>query len=304
MIAIAAGIVVGRSVRIGLNLPVMAPGLDRMLLERWCRAIDDGPFSTLAVGERINFPNPEIMVTLAAAAVWTRRVRLLANVVVLPMHPEVLVAKQMATLDVLSGGRITVGVGTGGRVEDYAAVGARWDRSRRRRLEQQVARMRAVWRGEVVVPGALRPVEPAPVQPGGPPILIGALDPDTIVRAAAWADGVTGFSFTMDAGELAATFDCARTAWAAAGRRPPHVAAGCWFALGPAARTQMDEYLTRYLNFLGEGGKSMLPLVVTTSVAAIREATARARDAGADELLLVPTTIDPDEVSRIADLLA
>src|SRR4029078_2224608 len=76
------------AMNIGLNLPVMAPGLDRDLLQAWCRGIDEGPFSSLAVGERINFPNPEVTVTLSAAAAWTSRVPLFYNVLVLPMHPE------------------------------------------------------------------------------------------------------------------------------------------------------------------------------------------------------------------------
>ena len=60
--------------KIGMNLPVMVPGLDRDCILEWCRRIDAGPYSTLASGERIVFPNPEIMVTLAAAAAATERV--------------------------------------------------------------------------------------------------------------------------------------------------------------------------------------------------------------------------------------
>lgn len=104
--------------KIGLHLPVMVPGFDRGRLLAWARRIDAGPFSSLAAGERIHFPNPEITVALSAAAVVTERVQLHYSVLVLPMHPEVLVAKQVATLDVLSGGRVTLGVGVGGREED------------------------------------------------------------------------------------------------------------------------------------------------------------------------------------------
>jgi alkanesulfonate monooxygenase SsuD/methylene tetrahydromethanopterin reductase-like flavin-dependent oxidoreductase (luciferase family) len=288
---------------IGLNLPVMAPGLDRARLEAWCRGIDAGPFSTLAVGERINFPNPELTVAISAAAAWTRRVRLLYNVLVLPMHPEVLAAKQIATLDVLSGGRVVVGVGVGGREEDYAAVGAVWDRTRLRRLERQVARMRRVWAGETIVPGALRPVEPAPLQPGGPSILAGSIFPPAIARAARWADGICGFSFTLAREELDYAFGIARDAWRDAGRTPPRLVTGAFVALGPDARAQMDAYLRRYLNFMGRAAEGLIPLVPTIGAAAVRDALARARDAGADEVILAPTTIDPDEVTRLADLV-
>ena len=290
--------------KIGLNLPVMVPGLDRETLHAWCRAIDEGPFSSLAVGERINFPNPEITVTLAAAAAWTSRVGLLYNVLVLPMHPEVLAAKQVATLDVLSRGRVTLGVGVGGRADDYAALGARFQGSRLARLERQVAQMRRVWRGERVVDPALDPVEPLPVQPGGPEVLAGSIFPAGIERAARWADGICGFSFTLASDELGAAFERARRAWTAAGReRPPRLVTGCWYALGPAGREQMDAYLRRYLAFLGPAAASLGATVPTTTTVGLRDAAARARDMGADELVLVPTTADPDDVKRVAEVL-
>jgi len=141
-----------------MNLPVMLPGLDREGILEWVRRIEAGAFSHIAAGERINFPNPEILVTLSAAAAVTSRVRILFNVLVLPMHSAVLAAKQLATLDVLSAGRLSVGVGAGARHEDFAAVGASWEGDRLGRLAEQVALMRRVWGGETVVPGALGPV--------------------------------------------------------------------------------------------------------------------------------------------------
>ena len=281
----------------------MVPGLDRDTLYAWCRAIDEGPFSSLAVGERINFPNPELTVTISAAAAWTSRVPLLYNVIVLPQHPEARAAKQIATLDVLSGGRVVLGVGVGAREDDYEAVGAPWD-GRLGRLERQVARMRGLWAGEPAVASATAPVEPRPLQPGGPKVLMGALFPRAITRAAHFADGVLGFSFTLAAEELTYAFDGARNAWKAAGRStPPRLVTGIWFALGPHGRAQMDDYLGRYLSFLGPSANGLIPLVPTTSAEGLRAAVQRARDAGADEIVLAPTTKDPAEVQRVADLL-
>ncbi len=200
--------------KIGLNLPVMAPGLDREHLYAWCRAIDEGPFSSLAVGERINFPNPEMTVTISAAAARTTRVPLFYNVMVLPMHPEARAAKQIATLDVLSKGRVVLGVGVGARQDDYAAVGAPWQ-GRLARLERQVAEIRRLWAGGVAS-GATDPIDPKPIQPGGPQILMGALFPRAITRAAHFADGLLGFSFTLAREELDYAFAGARAAWKAA----------------------------------------------------------------------------------------
>jgi alkanesulfonate monooxygenase SsuD/methylene tetrahydromethanopterin reductase-like flavin-dependent oxidoreductase (luciferase family) len=291
--------------KIGMNLPVMVPGLDRELILEWSRRVDAGPYSSLAAGERITFPNPELMVTLAAAAAVTERVRLAFNVLVLPMHSPVLIAKQVATLDVISAGRVTLGVGVGGREEDYRAVGAVWDEKRVGRLERQVGLMRRAWAGERVVEDALRPVEPSPVQPGGPEILAGSLFPRSIRRAARWADGLCGFSFGPSADEIEGQFETARAAWKREARSaPPRLVTGCWFALGSRAREQMDEYLHRYLGFMGPGvAEKLAPTVTTTSSRALKDAVGTIGGLGADELILAPTTSDPDEVDRVADLL-
>jgi alkanesulfonate monooxygenase SsuD/methylene tetrahydromethanopterin reductase-like flavin-dependent oxidoreductase (luciferase family) len=291
--------------KIGMHLPVMVPGFDRARILEWSRRIDAGPYASLAAGERITFPNPEILVALSTAAAVTERVRLVFSVLVLPLHSAVLVAKQVATLDVISGGRVTLGVGVGGREEDYRAVGARFQ-GRLARLERQVEVVRRAWAGERVVENALRPVEPRPLQAGGPEILAGALFPRSIRRAARWADGLTDFSFGPSAPEVERRFELAREAWKQCGRdAPPRLVGGFWFALGGGAREQMDSYLGRYLDFLGPGAaEALAPTVTLTSATALRRAVAMMRDLGADEVLLTPTSADPDDVDRVADLLA
>ncbi len=290
--------------KIGMHLPVMVPGLDRDRILDWSRRIDRGPYSTLAAGERITFPNPEIGVTLSAAAAVTERVSIAFSVLVLPMHSAVHVAKQVASLDVLSGGRVSLGVGVGGRQEDYRAVGASFD-GRFARLEQQVETLRRAWAGENVVPGALRPVEPLPIQSGGPEILAGALFPRSVRRAARWADGLTDFSFGPSASEVGTRFELARNAWKEAGRdTPPRLVGGFWFGIGTGARERMDTYLKRYLDFMGPGVAEKIAATVTaTSSTALRDGVRMLADLGADEILLTPTHDDPDDVDRVADLL-
>ena len=112
------------SVQIGMSMPVMEPDLDANVLRRWAQAIDEGPFSSLCWGERIAFGNPESLTLLGALAAWTHRVPLITTVVVPQLHDPVLLAKSLATGDMLCGGRLTVGIGVGGRQEDYLAVGA------------------------------------------------------------------------------------------------------------------------------------------------------------------------------------
>ena len=236
-----------------MNLPVMAEGVDGASILEWSRRIEAGPFSHIAVGERIGFPNPECMVSLSAAAAVTSRVGIMTNVLVLPMHSAVLKAKELATLDLISGGRLTVGVGAGARQEDFDAVGAPFGARRLSQLEGQVATLRAVWSGRHEVPGALAPVEPLPLQEGGPPVLSASLSPASIRRAARWADGICGFSFGPSLAEVEGSFEAARAAWREAGRdRPPRLVTSFWFALGRDARAQLERYLRRYLAFMGE----------------------------------------------------
>lgn len=286
-----------------MNLPVMVPGLDRDRILEWSRRIDAGPFATLAAGERITFPNPEIMVTMSAAAAVTERVALALTVLVLPMHATLLKAKQVATLDVISGGRVVLGVGVGAREEDYRACDARFDGKRLVRMERQVALLRRAWAGERVVPGA-PPIEPRPVQPGGPPLLAGSLFPASIRRAARWADGICGFSFGPAPEEIASAFDTARRAWSDTGRTSPRLVTGCWFALGRTPEAQLDAYLRRYLRFIGpDAGASVAKSCRATSPARLRDVLREVADLGADEILLVPTTDDPEEIDRVADVV-
>ena len=112
--------------QVGMTLPVMEPDLWDApdTLERWSRTIDEGPFSSLCFGERIAFDNPETLTLLGAVAAWTTRVRLTTTVVVPQLHRPVPLAKALATADRLSAGRLSVGLGVGGREEDYRAAGA------------------------------------------------------------------------------------------------------------------------------------------------------------------------------------
>lgn len=288
---------------LGLTLPTMVAGLDRATVLDWCRRIDAGPFSTVAAGERIAYPNQELFTTMAAAAALTERVRIMTTVVVLPMHPAVEVAKAAATIDVLSAGRLILGVGVGGRDEDYRCLGAPFDR-RHARLDEQVAMMRQVWRGEPPYPGA-HPVGPPPVQAGGPPLYAGALGPRAIARAARWADGVTGFLLDPLGEDVDGTFARVDQAWADAGRteRPRHVTS-FWYALGDGAERRLAAYAQRYLAIFGpELGGAMAASCTAHGASRVRDAIARLADAGCDELILVPTSSDPAEVDRLLDVL-
>ena len=228
----------------------------------------------------------------------------MSTVVVLPMHPAVEVAKQAATIDVLSDGRLVLGLGVGGRDEDYRALEAPFDH-RHQRLDDQVALMRRVWAGEPPF-ADMAPVGPPPVQAGGPPLYSGALGPKAIARSAHWAEGICGFSLDPIGEDHRATFDRIEQAWTDAGRteRPRHVSS-FWYATGrrrPGAAARLRPPLPRHLR-RRRSPRAMADLCSAWSADRVREAIDRFEQAGCDELLLVPTSADPDEVDRLVELI-
>ena len=287
---------------IAMTLPTMvAHGRADTLA--WCRAVDEGPWSSLAVPERITYPAHNWVVEMSAAAALTERVRLWTTIVILPAHDEVAVAKQLASIDVLSDGRLTVGVGVGGREHDYRAIGGSFER-RWQRMDEQVARMRRIWAGEPPFEGA-DPVGPHPRQ-DPLPVIAGVMGPKAIARAARWADGVDG-AWTMDGDldHMARSFAQIRDSWAAAGRtEAPHLSSSIWYALGDGAEDRLRDYSRTYMKIMGDGvGEWAASAVNCFTPDALRRAVDNARDAGADEFFLVPSTADPDELARTRDAL-
>ena len=113
---------------IGVLLPNGVPGCSGETIRAWCRLADEGPFSSVGVADRYVYVNHETMMTLAAAAVLTSRVRLISAAFLGPLRPVPLFAKQVATLAALAPGRVSLGVAVGNRTNDYDAAGIDWTR--------------------------------------------------------------------------------------------------------------------------------------------------------------------------------
>jgi alkanesulfonate monooxygenase SsuD/methylene tetrahydromethanopterin reductase-like flavin-dependent oxidoreductase (luciferase family) len=164
--------------------------------------------------------------------------------------------------------------------------------------------MKRVWAGEKVTE-SVQPVGPPPVQPGGPPLLVGTIGPKTVRSAAGWADGMAGTILDLDADRQNDLFDVARAAWADAGKPPPHLATSFWFALGERdqARAQVHRHLRRYMNWIpDEYVDAMAPATgfagTEDDLLAVLE---RFEQIGADEVHLIPTSSDIDQLTRVAD---
>ncbi|MGE0214911.1 LLM class flavin-dependent oxidoreductase [Mycolicibacterium sp.] len=290
-----------------MTLPVMEPDLDAATLRAWARLVDDAPFASLCWGERITFDNPESLTLLGALSAWTDRVQLVTTVLIPQLHDPVMLAKALATADMLSGGRLTVGLGVGGRHEDYCAVGADPATQTMREMADRVAVMKRVWAGEKVTESTL-PVGPPPVQPGGPKLLVGTMGPKTTRHAAGWADGLAGTTLDLDLAAQNELFDVARAAWQEAGKPAPHLATSFWFAIGdgPAPREQVHRHLRRYMNWIPrEYVDAMAPTTGWAGTAdELRALLRRFADIGTDEVHLIPTDADLDQARRVAEVVA
>jgi len=160
-------------------------------------ALEALPIDSLWVGGHVasRNPTPEAMVQLARLAAVSSRVRIGTSILLLPLYPPAIIAKQVADLDRLTGGRITLGVGVGGEYEqEFRACGVPLE-ERGRRTNEAIPLLRRLWTAEEIShPGPLFPMEavrihPAPVQKGGPPIVVAGRQDVAMRRAARLGDG-------------------------------------------------------------------------------------------------------------------
>ncbi len=288
----------------GICLPYMKPGITRDTFLQWMRAIDEGPFYSLSCGERITGYSYEMRIILGAAAAVTERVKINASLYVLPMHDAVWAAKEIATLDVISGGRMVVTVGVGGREVDYKAVNADFS-NRFRRMDEQIQVMRDTWAQKPPFEGA-DPVGPEPVQQGGPQILAGVMGPKSFKRVAKWADGVYAFAMGGEKELIEHFLNSADAAWEEAGRdTKPYRLAGFWYSLADDAQARLQDYTYDYLKVLDENtARSVADSMTRHEPGAINESLDALEELGVEEVFLVPATADIEEVDRMAELIA
>ena len=286
--------------KIGIGLPGNVPGTKGDFILEWARRADAGPFSSLGTIDRLIYDNYEPLVLLAAAAAVTTRVRLMTSVLIAPVRDAVLLAKQAASLDAISNGRLTLGLGVGRREDDYQAVNGNFHR-RGRRFEDQLALMKRVWSGEGSVDGLAAP-GPEPVQRGGPELLIGGFAPAAIARAGRWADGYLGGGGDPEAAR--SLYQTVEDAWKAAGRSErPRLVASSSFALGPDAADRGAAQARHYNQFLGAEMAESAARGVLTSPEQVRSVIEAISGIGADEMIFLPQVHDIDQVDRLADIV-
>jgi alkanesulfonate monooxygenase SsuD/methylene tetrahydromethanopterin reductase-like flavin-dependent oxidoreductase (luciferase family) len=268
------------------------PGCGGALLRGWASAADAGPFSSLAAIDRIAFDCHEPFTALAGAAAVTDRITLATTVAIAPVRSTALLAKQAATIDVISGGRLVLGLGIGARLDDYEVAGVE-HRRRGLRFSGQLAELRSIWEGGTV--------GPRPVQEGGPRILVGGTSSGlAYARMARHADGFIHGGGPPRAFAAAAT--SALAAWTDAGRKGrPLLWGQAYFALGEIETG--ERYLAHYYAFTGGFVRNIVAGLLTTPQAIVQLCRAY-EDAGCDEIVLLPSVADASQLERLSDAVA
>jgi alkanesulfonate monooxygenase SsuD/methylene tetrahydromethanopterin reductase-like flavin-dependent oxidoreductase (luciferase family) len=273
---------------VGVGLPTTTPGADGELLLDWARRAEAGPFSSLATLDRLVYDSFEPFAALAGAAAATSRIRLATMIAIGPLRPTALLAKQAASVHGLSGGRLTLGLAVGARLDDYEAAGVE-HRGRGRRLSEQLAYLRGAVDADRVGPAR-----------DGMELLVGGLSGQAYARMARYADGYAhnGGPPRAFAGAAAR----AEAAWRDLGRpgRPRLWGQG-YFALGDAERG--NAYLRDYYAFTGPFVERIVAENLT-SARAVKDFVRGYEEAGCDELVLFPTVADLAQLERLAEAVA
>jgi alkanesulfonate monooxygenase SsuD/methylene tetrahydromethanopterin reductase-like flavin-dependent oxidoreductase (luciferase family) len=273
---------------VGVGLPTTVPGTDGGLLLEWARRAEAGPFSSLATLDRLVYDSFEPFAALAGAAGATSRIRLATMIAIGPLRPTALLAKQAASVHGLSGGRLTLGLAVGARLDDYEAAGVE-HRGRGRRLSEQLAYLRGAVDADKVGPAR-----------DGLELLVGGLSGQAYARMARYADGYAHNGGPPRA--FAAASARAEAAWRDLGRpgRPRLWGQG-YFALGDTERG--NAYLRDYYAFTGPFVERIVAENLT-SARAVKDFVRGYEEAGCDELVLFPTVADLAQLERLAEAVA
>jgi alkanesulfonate monooxygenase SsuD/methylene tetrahydromethanopterin reductase-like flavin-dependent oxidoreductase (luciferase family) len=283
---------------IGIGLPTTIPGVQGHEVIDWARRADSAGFSTLGTLDRVTYPNYEPLVALAASASVTERIRLTTSILIVPYRESAaILAKQTATLQHLSGGRLVLGVAVGGRPDDYVPFGVPMAR-RGARFEEMLEEIKRLWAGEERgVAGGVGP----DVSGNPPQLIVGGQVDAAFRRAAQYGDG-----WIMGAAPpemLPAAVDKLEAAWREQGREgAPRKMSLTYYALGDDPEGATRASIGHYYEFAGEYQDHV---VAGTAKGAdeIRERVRAFEEAGLDELIMLPASTDPRQVEELAALV-
>jgi alkanesulfonate monooxygenase SsuD/methylene tetrahydromethanopterin reductase-like flavin-dependent oxidoreductase (luciferase family) len=275
---------------VGVALPNAVPGATGAQMTEWARRAESRGFSTLGTIDRVVYDNYEPLVALAGAAAVTERIGLSTTVLLAPLRTNTVeLAKQARSVNALSGGRLTLGVGLGARDDDYEASGVEL-RGRGKRLDAMLEEMKEVWAGDEVGPAIA----------GAPRLIVGGHADLAYARAARFGDGWIAAGSGPDQAREGA--EKARAAWREAGREgEPRIMALAYFSLGDRVEEDLREGLMDYYAWLGEDIARMIAGSAAKDAEAVAEYVAAYEELGCDELVFCPSSPDPAQVDLLAD---
>jgi len=277
---------------VGIALPNAVPGTSGADLIEWARRADGRGFSSLGTIDRVVYDNYEPLAALAAAAAVTERIGLCTSVLLGPLRTNpVELAKQALSVNALSGGRLTLGIGLGGREDDYEVSGIE-TKGRGKTLDSMLERMREIWDGDEV----------GPSREGTPRVVVGGGVEASYARAARFGEGWIAGGSPPD--QYAAMAEKAKAAWAEAGREgEPRLMGLAYFALGDDAEADARAYLSDYYAWLGRDVADYIVASAATDAETVREYVAAFAEAGCGELIFCPSSSDPAQVDLLAEAL-
>ena len=282
--------------KIGIGLPNQVRGTQPTVIPSWAAQAEQAGFSTLGTVGRIAYPGVMDTVALAAAAATTTSIGLFSNILIGTAWPPVLLAKEVAAIDEVSGGRLTLGLGVGIRSDDFTVAGFGM-KARGQRFDHDLEVYRDVWDGRPVGGGPNPAVTPGTRQI---PLVFGGMVAATFERVARSGVGYVGGS--APAPMIAPSFQATRAAWAEADREgSPYLIAIAYFAIsdGELGRANVWDYYSAQ----GEEFARFFADAVSVGPDEIKRTVASFADIGADELILNPAVGDLEEISRLAEIV-
>jgi alkanesulfonate monooxygenase SsuD/methylene tetrahydromethanopterin reductase-like flavin-dependent oxidoreductase (luciferase family) len=283
--------------KIGIGLPTQIRDMDPAIIPRWAARAEEAGFSTLATVGRIAYPGVMDTVALAGAAAATSSIALSSNIMLTTVWPPVLLAKELASINAMSGGRLTLGVGIGGNRPDDFVVDGLPARGLGRRIDHDLETYHSVWRCEPVG-GGINPAVPTGTQTI--PLLFGGMADASYRRMAIWGEGY--IAGALPAQLIEPAFEAARQAWRAFRRHgTPRLVAIGYFVCGDADRGRHN--VRDYYLAAGSDSAEIMAKTVNAGAGEVRAAIDAFAAIGADELILHPAVADLDELSRLADIV-
>jgi alkanesulfonate monooxygenase SsuD/methylene tetrahydromethanopterin reductase-like flavin-dependent oxidoreductase (luciferase family) len=281
--------------KIGLGLPNADRSLHHgRLLVDIARRAEEAGFSTLATIGRVAYPSHEELVSLAAAAGATEHIGLMTDILLATTREPVLLAKQAATLDQVSSGRFTLGVGVGSRPDDFTVTGHGFT-NRGKRLDEALDLMHRAWRGEPV-PGTDKPVTPRPVNGHSVPMLFGGRADQSVARVVKYGIGYTQGGGTPEG--LKGMMERVNQAWQDAGRSgTPQFRALAYFAIGDEVH---EEAQANVMDYYGDWGAAVWKGTIK-SAAEAKERVKAYNAIDCDELVVFMTAPSVVQAERLAE---